>query len=331
MNNHWILIQKFLRGHITDTEKEALEHWLNKEVKNRQKFDEIKEVWVLTKRSDEPVYNLEDEKLKVLQLIQSSEKEPDDRKGKDGFKMYSLLRVAAVILLMIVASFLTWMYSTDRSSSNLNGQILVSHDAVTKIDLPDSSIIYLNKESKVSFSQNASQRKVELHGEAYFEVEKGARPFIISVQDITVKVLGTSFNVKELKEGEIEVTVVSGKVEVSDGQENIIIRAGELAIVDRLKKRMETSLNTNLNSISWKTRKMVFKDMELKNVIYALSEYYDITFQIKTPEILDCRFTGSFEKARLETVMEVLAYSLEFEYYYMSDEYILSGKRCQQY
>ncbi|NJN25305.1 MAG: DUF4974 domain-containing protein [Cyclobacteriaceae bacterium] len=88
-------------------------------------------------------------------------------------------------------------------------------------------------------------------------------------------------------------------------------------------------MNTNPNFLSWKTQKLVFDNTELKNVIYALSVYYDIKFEVNTPEILNCRFTGSFDNARLNTVMEVLKYSLGIDYSYDHNEYILSGKGCK--
>ena len=198
------------------------------------------------------------------------------------------------------------------------------------LGLPDSSIIYLNKKSKVSFSQNSEQRTAHLNGEAFFEVENDKRPFTVKAQNITVKVLGTSFNIRAFKdENEIQVTTMSGEVEISNGLKSIQIRTGERAVLNRLKNTVEKSLDIDPNFMAWKTQRLVFRNMALKNVIYTLSEYYGVTFQIKTPAILDFKFTGSFEKARLETVMEVLAYSLGFEYYYDRDKYVLTGSRCR--
>ena len=172
---------------------------------------------------------------------------------------------------------------------------------------------------------------MHLNGEAFFEVEKDKRPFIVKAQNIDVKVLGTSFDVRAFEdENEVIVTTVSGNVEIRDGPKSIQLGPGEKAIFNRLKNTMKTLRNTDPNFMAWKTQRLVFQNMALKNVIYTLSEYYDVTFQIKTPIILECRFTGSFEKARLETVMEVLAYSLDLEYHYIRDEYILSGTLCKK-
>ena len=69
MSDYWDLIQKYLRNQISNSEKEALEVWLNSEKKNRQKFKEIREVWELSRNSDKPVYDLDEEKRKILDKI----------------------------------------------------------------------------------------------------------------------------------------------------------------------------------------------------------------------------------------------------------------------
>lgn len=329
MKNQWVLIINFLKGQLSNKEKELLKDWLDEDKKNREKFEEAKEIWKLTKPSGHPVYDLDDEKQKILDKIKSLEKVPVAHIRLTNFSTSSFLKVAAVILLIVAASFITWMFSTSDTSINESRQVLVSREGVTRINLPDGSLVDLNEESKISYSQSPTRRMVNLQGEAFFEVKKDNQPFVISVQQILIKVKGTSFNVKTTEDGEVKVTVVSGKVEVADGHNLVSLTAGQTAVAHSSGKEIETSMTENPNFLAWKTQQLVFKDTKLNDVIYTLSEYYDVTFKIKTPEILDCRFTGTFEKARLETVMEVLAYSLGFEYYYEKEEYILSGKKCR--
>ena len=329
MDDHWVLIYKYLKGDITDLEKDVLENWLKSDAKNLQKFKEVKEVWKLTKPFDNLIYNLEEEKQKVLKVIEQSKVEPTKQElpGRQNI-LRSFLRVAAAILVIFVTAYTTWIFTSNKPL-DLSAQIHISNETVTKIDLPDSSRIYLNKQGIISFSQNSKQRSIDLHGEAFFEINREQRPFIINIQHVAIRVLGTSFNVKPSKEGDVIITVVSGKVEVSNGSDRVYLEADEVAMINRSKNVIDKFANSNPNFMSWKNQRLVFNNMELKDVIHALSEYYDITFQIKPPGILDCRFSGSFEKARIETVLEVLAYSLGIEYYYNNNQYILSGEKCK--
>ena len=324
-------MQKFLRNEMNDVEREELDAWLNRDFKNRQKFEEVKQVWELTGQFDTPIYALEEEKQKLYENIENYRQPLRRHKSSLRFKTVKWFWWAAAVVLLIMATvYVTWIYANRILVSNSNEQILVSNELGSKIGLPDSSIIYLNKKSKVSFSQNSEQRTAHLNGEAFFEVENNKRPFTVKAQNITVKVLGTSFNIRAFEdENEIHVTTISGEVEISNGLKSIQVRTGERAVLNRLKNTVEKSLDIDPNFMAWKTQRLVFRNVALKNVIYTLSEYYGVTFQIKTPAILDCKFTGSFEKARLETVMEVLAYSLGFEYYYDRDKYVLTGSRCR--
>ncbi|NJN25306.1 MAG: hypothetical protein HC819_04680 [Cyclobacteriaceae bacterium] len=239
MKGHWTLIRKFLKGHISFAEKEALEEWLNYDLSNRQKFEELKEVWELTGQFEEPVYDLEEEKQKLLRQIDSCERVLAAHNGHSRPNFNSLLTAAAMIFLLASTTFLAWMYYRNVKSVTLSVQIMASKHSVTNIDLPDSSRIYLHKESQIVFNQGSRQRIVDLKGEAYFEVKNDKRPFIIKIQQATVTVLGTSFNVKELNKDELQVTVVQGIVKVFDGQENNLLGAGEMALVNHRKSRQE--------------------------------------------------------------------------------------------
>ena len=142
MNDCWVLMQKFLMNQISDAENEALQDWLNKDLKNRQKFEEVKQVWALSRRFDEPAYELEEEKQKVFENIKNYEKPLKWHKRSYQFKILnSLMPAAAIIFLIIATAYLTWIYADSTSGSNSFGQILVSHESVGKIDLPDSSSI----------------------------------------------------------------------------------------------------------------------------------------------------------------------------------------------
>ena len=63
------MIQRFLTDQISDEDKETLENWLNSDSRNYNKFEQIKEIWNLTEYPDEPEFNLNEEKKKIIQKI----------------------------------------------------------------------------------------------------------------------------------------------------------------------------------------------------------------------------------------------------------------------
>ncbi len=69
MEDPWVLIQRFLTDQISDEDKEILENWLNSDSRNYNKFEQIKEIWNLTEYPDEPEFNLNEEKKKIIQKI----------------------------------------------------------------------------------------------------------------------------------------------------------------------------------------------------------------------------------------------------------------------
>ena len=88
------------------------------------------------------------------------------------------------------------------------------------LTLSDGTRVYLNAESRLKYPVvfRGTERVVELSGEAYFKVSKDAlRPFVVKMNGVNVRVLGTSFNVRSYAdEGQVVTTLVEGKVKVND-------------------------------------------------------------------------------------------------------------------
>lgn len=87
-----------------------------------------------------------------------------------------------------------------------------------QVELPDSSVVYLNHNSKLTYSQKFEPRRVKLEGEAFFSVNDGATPFIIETKDgEEVTVLGTEFNVFVSSQGmALEVEIGSVSIRIGD-------------------------------------------------------------------------------------------------------------------
>lgn len=174
-------------------------------------------------------------------------------------------------------------------------KIEVARGGEYKIRLDDSTTVWLNSESTLIYPQkfNQGQRKVELTGEAYFEVKReDSRPFIVSAGDMEVKVLGTVFNIAAYpNEENITTTLVQGCVEVSTSQQSAKLLPGDQAIVQEGQEEIVIAQVDPTLYTSWTNGMFKFDNMSLSEICKRLSRWYHVDFTFEG----DCaneKFTG---------------------------------------
>ncbi len=169
-----------------------------------------------------------------------------------------------------------------------------------QLELADGTTVYLNCDSELRYPVNfgGGERRVELKGEAFFEVTKNGQPFIVDVNDLSVEVLGTKFNVMAYADEEsIQTTLVSGKVKVVVDEENmdnksLYLEPGEQASWSKLSstldcKDVETELYT-----SWIDGYFRFEDQRLEDIMRTISRWYDVKIFYQNPDVKNKRLTG---------------------------------------
>ncbi len=206
-----------------------------------------------------------------------------------------------------------------------------------EIVLADNSVITLNELSllKLSRSFNENERGVEFEGEAYFEIaENPDKPFIIQSRDSEIRVFGTSFNVDSREDNElVEVDVTSGRVSLSEigNQTNqVILTVGMKGTFSSLNKELVGLNSEDQNFQAWRTDLLVFDDLKLSKVLKDMEEYFRANLSVSNEEILNCTFTSTFSKPKIEEVVEVLSLTLDLEYQKVGEEYIFTGEGCKE-
>ena len=324
----WELIGKFIKGEATVEEQLQVEQWLKADAANAALLADIKATWDSAGKINE---SLTIDKAKAWKSIQQkiSEEEkvlPITRKAR-AYNAW-ILRVAAVL---IVGLFATWFFLKVNNAPQL---ILVQTAKEKKtIVMPDSTIIYLNENSTLLYPEEfaANQRKVELTGEAFFEVTKNPdKPFIIGNENFNVKVLGTSFNVLAYDaDEEATVSVVTGKVAFSDRSGNsVLLIKNETGILNKNKKQLNKFSSSNTNFLAWKNKKLEFNKTSFNDVCAALKKYFAIEIEVKDKNILNCTFTGYFEDPTLQNVLNVLEKTLELKTVIIDKKVEITGKGC---
>src|SRR5690606_21533202 len=126
-----------------------------------------------------------------------------------------------------------------------------------------------------------------------------------------------------------EVYVISGRISLSYRGGEELLSGGEMASVDA-NSGIQKHLNNDPNFNSWYTRNFVFDKAELREVLDALRRHYDVMFYVTNTQVLDCRFTGKFQDAQVEDIIEILSYSLNIKFQLQeNDSYEVSGKGCK--
>lgn len=169
--------------------------------------------------------------------------------------------------------------------------------------MADSTKVWLNSETTLRFPVQfaADVRKVELIGEAYFEVtKKNDVPFIVSSGNQQIRVLGTQFNISSYPENPvIFTTLVEGSVEVSlDGipEEKISLKPSEQSYIVKTENHIQKR-NVDVNQyIAWKDGRFVFRDQMLSDIMETLSKWYDVQVTFSDEELKNLRFTGNLER-----------------------------------
>lgn len=247
---YWDLIAKKLAGEINADEEQDLNSWLQSD-SNGQTLQQIAKFW---KKSEDPSKDYTPDTEKEWQKLQSKIKSPNETKVLPLNRYW--LRIAASVLLVLGLGYLSsTLFKTSEGSDLVE---VITTDSVTVVYLPDSSKVYLNKNTTLTYPEefNSNERLVSLNGEGFFEVNPGNVPFIITCHGTRTKVLGTSFNVNGYEEDEeVEVIVVTGHVEFSDEDDRsgkIVLQPDDRGAFNKKHSGISKSKNTRKDFHWWK-------------------------------------------------------------------------------
>ena len=220
------------------------------------------------------------------------------------------LRVASLAGLMVISTAL-WLWL------NTEPKKLVYETPFGKTaswQLPDGSKLTLNAHSKVTYRTTKEPypvREVSLVGEAYFEVvhlgENTAIPFLVKTPDLTVKVLGTEFNVST-RQGLTRVVLDAGNVQLQLPTEAVTAMSpGELVEYTPLeneirKERVDTEIFT-----SWRRHLLKFDDTPLGKVALLIEDNYGVEVTFEDPSLRLMRVTGEISDKNIETLLLALS------------------------
>jgi len=223
------------------------------------------------------------------------------------------LRVAAVIVpvLLLLGGYFYFNGNTK------NIEVATLNNEQKQCTLPDGSIVRLNSGSKINYSSrfNDTIRLVTLEGEAYFTVQSNKKkPFVVKTKDLTLRVLGTEFNVSSyLSDSRSIATLDRGKVQVTINTEEKGLANGSYI----LKPNQQLAYNKSDQSVlinivtedasGWKDGALIFQDATFNDILNTLQRHYNVTFRYDPAKFHGDVYSVKFvNRESIEQVMAVL-------------------------
>lgn len=182
-----------------------------------------------------------------------------------------------------------------------------------KVILADGSEVWLNASSSLRFPTafKGDKREVELKGEGYFEVAKNkAKPFYVKVGGMSIKVLGTHFNVSAYSDNNaIKTSLLEGSVKITEGKTEGLLRPGEQGILIRNKENLEIRKFDMEEVMAWKNGLFQFKGADIITIMNEISRWYDVDV-IYSGKVPVRHFEGKISReAALPEVLKILELS----------------------
>lgn len=342
------LIIKFLNRETSVEEENNLLDWVNAKPENRFYFNSIRDTWYSASQLTQTSFFNE---AGALDKLHKHINAYSDKSKKYNFSYF--LKVAAILLVVFaLGGISSYLFINKTTSSNQVVKVLAPKGSRSVAYLPDGTVVWLNAGSELSYKVNSGKnREVKLSGEAFFKVKTDKKhPFIVQAKGLSIKALGTSFNVKAYpEEKKVTTTLVEGivNIEKQEGgtlkpivitmkpnQKVVIFTDSTLYFHEKLKIEDNKATNEiaevldeiksipaikaqNVNTelyTSWKDERWIIDSEEFGNLATLLERRYNVNIQFQTDELKKYRFSGTFTNETIEQAMSLMRYSLPFNF-----------------
>ncbi|MDR2148061.1 MAG: DUF4974 domain-containing protein [Tannerella sp.] len=230
-------------------------------------------------------------------------------------KIFRFLRNAAAILFIPVLLSTLYIFYRSQKTHNENIpqiELTAAYGQVTKITLPDSSEVWLNSGSKISYPQRftSGRRTVQLEGEAFFKVQADKkRRFDVEIpNELTASAYGTEFNISAYAEDlQTEITLSKGNLTVASAQlqREIDLKPSHQVIYNKTENTLTAKAINLYVETAWKDGKMVFRRTPFSEVVEELSRHFNVDIELKDNELHNYSFSATFTTESIEEILRL--------------------------
>lgn len=299
------LLASYLLNEGNDETRQFVEQWIIENPANRRYFEHFRIIWEASSRLVLPcAVNEEQAWQKFRQRTYGANAEKAIVKNiRSSFKAFKIAAAVIVCAGIIAMSYFIL------NNANVSPVTIAATNAPASNTLPDGSAVTLNKNSSISYKGKfkGAKRSVELKGEAFFNVKPDKnKPFVIEVNDVTVTVVGTTFNIKS-ENGNTEVIVETGSVVVEKNNISVTLNPGEKIIIGQTGSTLAPEKTKDKLYNYYITKEFVCDDTPLWKLVEILNEAYESNIVIANPGIRNLPLTTTFHNEPLDNILTVIS------------------------
>lgn len=313
------LVIKYLHNETTEEETQFIKEKLNIDSKLYDYYKTVSQLLQLAEGAPEKQFDSEHAKKKFYQHI-NTEASSSPQREKPASRRPRLIGILSGIAASIAILAGIFIYPGSEKDFSISAA-----DTTLADTLPDGSIVSLKKGSDIIAAiSDEGERIVYLDsGEVYFDVVHSKdRLFKVITSNVEIAVLGTSFNVQTTNQN-TNISLFSGSVRISSrnsSSTDTVLAPGQ-ACEFKSPEQLFTFAPINQNTISWKTKTLVFNDTPAKEVINEIEEFYSIRVQSENEAEMGHLLTATFNNQPLEVVLSIISASWGVEVVKQKDCY----------
>lgn len=337
-----LLTRKFA-GEASLNELEELKELLHRHPDSVYYDEFLKQLWLPAKIDINETEYLEEQynrhKLRFSGELEFSIEDAEEKRQLDYRNLFEnkKLKYSLLLLLSVITIVSFILIKIRRDANVIQYTTIITGKGIRKqICLPDGTHVWLNSESKISFDGgmlNKNQREVNLVGEAFFDVVHDKKhPFVVHTDKITIRVIGTAFNVEAYpNDMKSTTTLIRGSIELSVNnfsQQKIILKPSErFALIDNkknpknneeIKALQDVTLKLeNVSPVkvggeeyiaetSWKENKLVFQNESLSELIPKLERWFNVHITVDNQSTMKYHFTGIFTNENIDQALNAM-------------------------
>ena len=313
------LLVKYMLGEATEEERLMVEAWINNNAANKKQYEDFETIWQESKQL--AAVSTVDETIE-WQIFKERINQPKQTAIVKKMNPVTWWRIAALFVIIIGASYLGYKLLNEKPVQNI---VVASGQATISDTLPDGSMVTLNKNSEIDYPSafKGETRSITLKGEAFFNVTPNRKkPFLINVNDITVRVVGTSFNVRSIN-GVTEVIVETGIVQVIRNNKMVELRPNEKTkVMQQDSVLVKDKVQDKLYNY-YRSKQFVCDNTPLWKFVEVLNEAYGANIIIENPKLRGLPLTAQFENESLDRILDVIQETFDIAYIKEKDRIIL--------
>ncbi|WP_456087971.1 FecR family protein [Parabacteroides sp.] len=310
MDFDYRLLAKYLTDMLSPEEMEKVEEWRALSIENEEVFSKLVRLRVSWKFTQ---YNTSEYIEKALNGLNAK------INSRRRFQLFrSVMRYAAVILLLVSFSYVGWNYLKPANYVTIT---VKQGEDVKKIVLADGSTVWLKSGSSLKMPETfaTDNRKLSLQGEAFFDVAKNAQsPLYVSTDYVNIEVLGTAFNVKtDKKHQSVETVLARGKVALLDKQGKTVLdmSPGEKVTYDNNKNEYATDVVDVNICTAWRLNQFVFENVTLREIVNQLSVKFNVNINLESSKLARRKFRCVInEDESLPDILKLLKFLAPIQY-----------------